>query len=62
MAKSGMYGETPQLKIGKLVISKMEENPKSDSFWIEDTDSGEGGEFSGTALCEAIEEFFNAHF
>lgn len=59
--KIGMYGETPQVKIGKYTISRMCPNGEDDSVWIQKED-GEGGQFFDTDLEPVIEAFFNKKF
>jgi hypothetical protein len=57
---SGMYGETPRVKIGKYTISRQDDR----SVWIEvdeGTDEGEGGAFPDTLFEQCIEDFYNKH-
>ena len=59
--KSGMYGETPRVKIGRFVISQMTNNKDDARIWIEN-EEGEAAEFDGLTLEKSIEEFFNREF
>ena len=60
--KSGMYSETPIIKIGKYEISEMSGPEKSDSVWIHDTVEGESGEFNKEKLIPILDKFFSDNF
>lgn len=62
MAKSGMYGEMPKIKIGKYTISDMSDEEECTDVWIEDTETGEGGQFSKGKLFDVIDKFYNEFF
>jgi len=58
--KVGMYGETPQIIIGRLTISEMN-IPAGESVWIEH-ESGEGGEFRKDLLEPVLQKFYDENF
>jgi len=60
--KSGMYGETPKIKIGKYIIADMSNEEECSTVWIEDTERGEGGQFSKNSLVDFIDKFYNEFF
>jgi len=59
--KSGMYGETPSVRIGRFVISQMTNNNNDAKIWIKNGED-EAGEFDGKNLEKHIEIFFNSEF
>ena len=61
MAKSGMYGEMPKIKIGKYTITDVSDDEGCSSVWIED-ETGEGGTFSKEHLFDVIDKFYNEFF
>jgi len=60
--KSGMYGEMPKIKIGKYTIAEMSDEENCTTVWIEDTTTGEGGQFSKHALSETLDKHYKEHF
>jgi hypothetical protein len=60
--KNGMYGEMPKVKLGKFTISQMSDKEGEEHLWIEDTESGEGGEFDGKAIEKGFTKLYNKHF
>jgi hypothetical protein len=53
----GMYGETPSVMVGRFRLSK-----NADNIWIDDTEGGDGGEFSVDLLEMALREFYDKNF
>lgn len=60
--KSGMYGEMPKIKIGKYTIADMSNEVDCKTIWIEDTTTGEGGQFSKETLLPILEKYYREHF
>jgi hypothetical protein len=60
-AKVGMYGETPQVKVGRFIISQGSDKEGDTTIWIQDGEE-EGGNFNGDSFESYVEEFFNKHF
>lgn len=60
--KNGMYVEMPKVKIGKFTVSQMTDKEGDNNVWIQDTESGEGGQFDGNVIGEDFESLFNKHF
>ena len=60
--KSGMYGEMPKIKIGKYTIADMSNEEECSTLWIEDTEIGEGGQFSKSSLVDFIDKFYKEFF
>jgi len=54
----GMYGETDRVAVGKYSICRQNPDGKNKSVWIEDTETGEGGEFSDEVFLSAINKFY----
>jgi len=53
------------IKIGKYLLYHYRDGNYPDtcnSIWIDDSESGEGGEFSEQKLIEAIEAFYKENF
>jgi len=50
----------PKITIGSYSIQQMPNNPQK--VWIEDTITGEAGEFSGVGLHYAIHRFYKGNF
>ncbi len=59
--KSGIYSEMSTIKIGKFTIAQMPDGGK-DRIWIEDTSTGEGGEFFVNNIEKDFEELYNKWF
>jgi len=53
----GMYGETPQIKIGKFIICE-QTLPAGDSVWIQEAEK-DGGVFPKAKVETALEDFYN---
>lgn len=53
----GMYGETPQVQVGKYTICRQD----TDSVWIQN-DQDEGAQFSDDLLEKFLDYFFAEHF
>jgi hypothetical protein len=60
--KSGMYGEMPKIKIGKYTIANMSNEEDCSTVWVEETENGEGGEFSKSSLVDFIDKFYKDFF
>lgn len=60
--KSGMYGEMPVVKVGKYTIAEMSDDENEDSVWIEDTESGYGGQFRKKKILSLIDKLFFDEF
>lgn len=56
---SGMYGETPKINVGDFRVCLM--GGTGDGLWIESND-GEGGQFHGPCLEDAIKRLWDEHF
>lgn len=59
--KSGMYGERDRLKVGKYEISFWD-GTEIGGLWVEDTTTGEGGQFHADALENALNDLWSKHF
>jgi len=59
--KSGMYGERDTILVGKYQIALFD-GTQYGGLWIEDTHTGEGGQFNGSDLENAIHNLWNEHF
>lgn len=60
--KSGMYGETPTIKIGRFLLSEMQ-MPSGESVWIEDTEgNSDAAEFNKKTIEPFLKEFYDSHF
>ena len=57
-----MYGEMPVIKIGKYSISEMSDKENEDSVWLQDEETGNGGQFRKEHLLPVIDEFYQKHF
>lgn len=53
----GMYGEREKLKIGRFDLCFFD-GTEEGGVWVEDTETGEGGQFSGSWLRECIEKLW----
>lgn len=60
--KSGMYGEMPVIKIGKYTIAEMSDRENETTIWIENTESGEGGQFSKESFEKTLEKHYKEYF
>ncbi len=60
--KSGMYSEMPIIKIGKYTIAEMSDDEDCKSVWIEDTGTGEGGQFSKESLSKVLDKYYEEFF
>ena len=60
--KRGMYGEMPKVKIGKFSISQMTNKKNDEYLWIQDNETGEGGQFDGRLIEKSFEKLYNKHF
>ena len=58
-AKSGMYGEMPEVHLGTFSISMMSDKEEERKVWMKDEHSGEGMEFEGSLLQDALQTFFD---
>jgi hypothetical protein len=59
----GKWEKLPKIKIGKYVIADIsKEEGCEGGIWIEDTESGEGGQFQSDSLFPAIHAFYKEHF
>ncbi len=59
--RSGMYGETERVKMGKFTICRQSPDCGDNSVWIENGD-GEGAAFEDSLLEPVIKNFFDTHF
>lgn len=59
--KSGMYGERDVIRVGKFTVALFDWK-EHNGLWIEDTETGEGGQFNGANLENAIHNLWNEHF
>lgn len=59
--KIGMYMEREKLKIGKFELCFFDGTEK-EGVWIENTETGEGGQFKGSSLEGVIEGLWKKHF
>jgi len=55
-----MYGERDVIIIGKFSIALFDET-ENGGLWIEDIETGEGGQFHGPILENAIHNLWNEH-
>ena len=60
--KSGMYGEMPEIKIGKYIISNMDNEEDCQNVWIKNTETEEGGQFCKRALEKIVDKFYKEFF
>jgi hypothetical protein len=61
-AMSGMYGEMPKIQIGKYTIADMSNEANCSTVWIENTETGEGGQFSKHNLIDVLHKFYKEFF
>jgi hypothetical protein len=59
--KIGMYGETPEIKIGKFIIREMT-LPAGDCVWIDNEVAGDGAALCKVEFEKVIEKFYNDNF
>jgi len=57
--KIGMYGETPQVKIGKYTISRQDPDGADKTLWISNGD--EGFEIEEDIIEDHIEDIFDLY-
>jgi hypothetical protein len=60
--KCGMYGEMPIIRIENFTISDMSNEENCSTIWIENTLTGEGGQFSKKSFRETLSNHFKEFF
>lgn len=52
----------PTVKIGKYTIAEMSNDKNETSVWIEDTETGEGGQFYKDSLFQTLDKHYKEFF
>lgn len=54
----GMYGETPELRVGPYMLRRQDPSGVDNSVWIEH-DNGEGGTFPDSLIASILDDVYN---